>query len=174
MIVWALQTKRLVIVVFCSVCVMRGGRPQEQETTTATTFFFHSSQRALEDWTTAARWPASHQITHKKKSHLFIFFSFYITRVWFFFLPRGFFSWTLIVDWKGCIYVNYHLLFECALNPQVLSRLDSSSHVGGQKKEPLKGIMLCLQNKKGMYILKRTYCVFLAYYKFIMSVWISL
>lgn len=61
--------------------------------------------------------------------------------------------------------------------PQVLSRLDLSSHVGGwkKKKEPLKGIMLCLQNKKGMYILKRTDCVFLTYYKFIiMSVWISL
>ncbi len=56
-------------------------------------------------------------------------------------------------------------------NPPVLSRFNLSTHV--EKKNPKKeSCFACKQ--KGMYILKRTSCVFLTYYKFIINVCVNI
>lgn len=93
---------------FCSVRVTRGRRPQEQETTTATTFsFVAKGTRRLNHWSKIC---LLHTRYHRKGPFSFLHFAGLI------FLPGGFFL-DLIVDWKSCIYLNYHLLFECALTP---------------------------------------------------------
>lgn len=63
----------------------------------------------------------------------------------------------------------------CYNPPPVLSRFNLSTHVEKEKKkETLKRNHVLLANKKGMYILKRTGCVFLTYYKFIINVCVNI
>lgn len=149
--VWAPQTKRLVIVVF----LQRVRNERQAATGTRDYYFFHSSQRALEDWTTEARRPASHPITQKGP------FSF-LHSSGFIFLPGGFFFffWTLTVDWKGCIYLNYHLLFECALTtPSPLQPRFIIACGGIKKKEPLRNHLVLAKQKGNVHTKTHRLCV---------------
>jgi len=185
------ETKWLVmVVIFCSVWVITNSRPQEQETTT-TTFVISKKKRALEDWTTETRstpyrsqtetgvfrliplWWA--QVCFTLRLGKTVCSTFHIMRV---------FWWTLDVNcWlkRLYIYLNYHLLFcrgECAITLQsspgsIYQRMWRRKKKKKEKKTLRRNHVL-LANEKGMYILKRTSCVFLTYYKFIINVCVNI